>query len=111
MASLARLRLSDEMTEKLTGQMNDILNYMDMLNQLDTSEVASTSHALDHTGAMREDKAMPSQEREKSLANAPPPTARASWCPRSSDPSAKPPKGLMPGGEIVKRGIAGHGTA
>ena len=70
-AALARLRLSDEMTEKLTGQMNDILNYMDMLNQLDTSQVASTSHALDHTGAMREDNVVPSQDREKSLANAP----------------------------------------
>ena len=70
-AQLARLRLSPAQSERLTGQLNDILNAMDKLNQLDTSGVPATSHALELTGALRQDQARPSLEQEKALANAP----------------------------------------
>lgn len=70
-AQLARLNLGEDQTERLTGQLNDILESMEKLNQLDTSGVPSTNHALDLTGAMREDKVRPSLERERALANAP----------------------------------------
>ena len=70
-AALARLRLNDEQTRKLTGQLNDILTYMDKLAELDTSGVPSTNHALQLTGAFREDQARPSLPREEGLANAP----------------------------------------
>jgi aspartyl-tRNA(Asn)/glutamyl-tRNA(Gln) amidotransferase subunit C len=70
-AQLARLNLGEEQMERLTGQLNDILSSMEKLNQLDTSGVPSTNHALDLTGAMREDEVKPSLERERVLANAP----------------------------------------
>ncbi len=69
-ARLARLKLDPEMAELLTGQMNDILTYMDKLTQLDTSGVPPTNHALELTGAMRPDQARPSLERQQGLANA-----------------------------------------
>ena len=70
-AQLARLKLPEETTERLTGQMNDILTYMDKLGELDTSGVPPTNHALELTGAFREDEVRPSLERERGLANAP----------------------------------------
>ncbi|MCF8041774.1 MAG: Asp-tRNA(Asn)/Glu-tRNA(Gln) amidotransferase subunit GatC [Desulfarculaceae bacterium] len=70
-AALARLRLSDEMSAKLTVQLNDILTAMDKLAQLDTSGVPSTNHALDLSGAMRPDQARDSLDHEQALANAP----------------------------------------
>jgi len=70
-AELARLRLEPEQVDRLTGQLNQILGYMDKLNQLDTGEVPSTNHALELTGAWREDEVRPSLDREKGLANAP----------------------------------------
>jgi len=70
-AALARLRLSPEQSEKLTGQLNDILTHMDKLGQLDTSGVPATNHALALTGALRPDQERPSLPREEGLANAP----------------------------------------
>lgn len=70
-AQLARLKLPEETLERLTGQMNDILTYMDKLGELDTSGVPPTNHALELTGAFREDLARPSLERDQGLANAP----------------------------------------
>ncbi len=70
-AALARLKLTGEQTQRLTGQLNDILTAMDKLNELDTEGVPSTNHALELTGAMRPDVARPSLERERALANAP----------------------------------------
>jgi aspartyl-tRNA(Asn)/glutamyl-tRNA(Gln) amidotransferase subunit C len=70
-AILARLRLSPEQVERLTGQLNDILAAMDKLRELDTTGVPPTSHALELTGAMREDQVRPSMERDRALANAP----------------------------------------
>ncbi len=70
-AQLARLKLGEEQMQRLTGQLNDILTAMDKLNHLDTSGVPPTNHALDLTGAMREDVVRPSLERERALANAP----------------------------------------
>lgn len=81
-AQLARLRLGEDQTERLTGQLNDILSSMEKLNQLDTSGVPSTNHALELTGAMREDEVRPSLERERALANAPDTNGEAFVVPR-----------------------------
>lgn len=70
-AQLARLSLDDEVIEKLTGQLNQVLSYMDKLQEVDTSQVPPTNHALELTGAMREDQARPSLPRSQGLANAP----------------------------------------
>jgi aspartyl-tRNA(Asn)/glutamyl-tRNA(Gln) amidotransferase subunit C len=81
-AQLARLKLGEDQTERLTGQLNDILESMEKLNQLDTSGVPSTNHALELTGAMREDVVKPSLERERALANAPDSNGEAFVVPR-----------------------------
>ena len=42
-AKLARLHLSDEEMERYAGQLTDILTYVEMLKELDTSAVKETS--------------------------------------------------------------------
>ncbi len=81
-AQLARLRLGEEQVQRLTVQLNDILSSMEKLNQLDTSGVPSTNHALELTGAMREDEVRPSLKRERALANAPDSNGEAFVVPR-----------------------------
>ena len=70
-AHLARLEVTDQEKEKFTAQLNDILLYIDKLNELDTKGVAPMSHAMAVTNAFREDKIVESIGTEKSLANAP----------------------------------------
>jgi aspartyl-tRNA(Asn)/glutamyl-tRNA(Gln) amidotransferase subunit C len=70
-AKLARLEFNDREEERLTGQLNSILNYMDKLNELDTTGVAPMTHAIRLQNAFRRDEVHPSLERERALANAP----------------------------------------
>ena len=44
---LARLRLTAEEEERLTEQLDNILQYMGKLNQLDTSGIEPFSHVAD----------------------------------------------------------------
>ena len=55
-AELARLRFSPEEEERLTGELNRILQYMDKLNELDTEGVEPTSHVLPLANAFRRDE-------------------------------------------------------
>ena len=70
-AVLARLRLSDEAEIQLTAQLDNILSYMEKLNQVDTSDVVPFSHATDGANAIREDKATNRPDTDALLANAP----------------------------------------
>jgi len=70
-AHLARLEIEESAVEKLAGQIGDILAYVDQLNQVDTTGVRPTSHALALTNAFREDVETQHLPREASLANAP----------------------------------------
>ncbi|MEN6620615.1 MAG: Asp-tRNA(Asn)/Glu-tRNA(Gln) amidotransferase subunit GatC [Smithella sp.] len=70
-AHLARLEIDDNQKDKFTSQLNDILLYIDKLNELDTKGVEPMSHAIAVTNAFREDKVHDSLGTEKSLANAP----------------------------------------
>jgi aspartyl-tRNA(Asn)/glutamyl-tRNA(Gln) amidotransferase subunit C len=70
-AHLARLEISGGEKEKLTSQLNDILLYIDKLNELDTKGVEPMSHAMAVTNAFREDKVLDSIGTEATLANAP----------------------------------------
>ncbi len=70
-AALARLKLSEEQVETLTGQLNDILAHMDQLAQVETDGVPPTNHALALTGAQRPDQVRPSLATDQTLANAP----------------------------------------
>lgn len=58
-AELARLRFSPAEEERLAEELNRILQYMDKLNELDTTGVEPTSHVLPLANAFRPDAATP----------------------------------------------------
>ncbi len=68
---LARLLLSGEELDKMTVQLGDILAYMELLSQVDTSQVEPMAHAIDVSDVFRDDAVRPSLDREQALANAP----------------------------------------
>ncbi len=70
-AKLARLKLSEEAKEKFTRQLDQILKYVDKLNELDTEKVKPTSHVLPLKNVFREDRVGKSLKVEKILENAP----------------------------------------
>jgi len=70
-ALLARLELSEAEEQRMTGQINSILEYMDKLNELDTKDVPPTTHAIQLQNVFRPDLVQRSLERAESLANAP----------------------------------------
>ncbi len=70
-ALLARLELSEAEEERMTVQMNGILEYMDKLNELETKEVEPTTHAIQLQNVFRPDLVQPSLDREDALANSP----------------------------------------
>jgi aspartyl-tRNA(Asn)/glutamyl-tRNA(Gln) amidotransferase subunit C len=70
-AHLARLKITDKEKDKFTAQLNDILFYIDKLNELNTKGVEPMSHAIAVTNAFREDNILDSIGTEKSLTNAP----------------------------------------
>ena len=70
-ADLARLDLDDAAIEKFSGQIGDVLAYVDKLNEVDTEGLRPTSHAISLTNAFREDELRQPLDRDKTLANAP----------------------------------------
>lgn len=70
-AKLARLRFTQEELEKFTRQFNQILEYMQKLNELDTSNVEPLSHVIEVSNVFRNDEVRPSYPREEVLKNAP----------------------------------------
>ena len=70
-AQLAQLRFKNEELENFTSQLNEILNYVDKLNELDTENVEPLSHPVEEFNKFRDDELKPSIEREEALKNAP----------------------------------------
>jgi len=70
-ALLSRLEIPEELIETVTGQLDAILEYVDVLNQLDTTDIEPTAHVLPLKNVMRADVVVPSLPREEALANAP----------------------------------------
>jgi aspartyl-tRNA(Asn)/glutamyl-tRNA(Gln) amidotransferase subunit C len=70
-AHLARLTLRDDEVELFTKQLNGILNYVEKLDELDTTDVPPMAHVLELHNAFREDEVRDSLPVEEALANAP----------------------------------------
>lgn len=70
-ALLSRLDINETEVQKYTNQLNDILEYMKVLNKADTTNVQPTVHVLPKKNVLRPDVVRPSLERELALANAP----------------------------------------
>ncbi|HZA51721.1 MAG TPA: Asp-tRNA(Asn)/Glu-tRNA(Gln) amidotransferase subunit GatC [Myxococcaceae bacterium] len=70
-AQLARLALTPEEELRYQEQLSAILDAMEQLNALDTSQVEPTSHASFGESVLREDRVKPSLGAEVAVANAP----------------------------------------
>lgn len=70
-AELAKLSLTDEEVAQYTEQLSAILDYADLLRDVDTSGVPPTPYVLPLQNIMRADEAAPSLTNEEALANAP----------------------------------------
>jgi aspartyl-tRNA(Asn)/glutamyl-tRNA(Gln) amidotransferase subunit C len=70
-ARLARVGLSEEDVHRFQEQLSQILDYFQVLQELDTSEVPPTSHVLPLQNVMRDDEPGTSLPSQEVLANAP----------------------------------------
>ncbi len=68
---LSRLSLTPEEEEQAKADLTKILGYIDMLNEIDTTDVEDMSHPFPYTNNFREDEVKPSTDRELILKNAP----------------------------------------
>lgn len=68
---LARITLTEDEEKKVGNELQDILTYIDMLNELDTDGVEAMSHCFPVTNVMREDEVQPSMSADEVVANAP----------------------------------------
>lgn len=70
-AQLARMGLTAEEKETFRHQLSAILEYVELLNQVDTQGVAPTTSALPLNNVMRPDEVAAGLSTEEALANAP----------------------------------------
>ena len=68
---LAKLELSEEEKEAARSDMEKMLDYIDTLNELDTTGIEPMSHVFDVSNVFREDVVTNGDGREETLANAP----------------------------------------
>lgn len=69
--SLARIELDEAQEAKISAELQEILTYMDMLNELDTQGVEAMSHAFPLTNVLRPDEVKESKPNDVILQNAP----------------------------------------
>jgi aspartyl-tRNA(Asn)/glutamyl-tRNA(Gln) amidotransferase subunit C len=70
-ANLARLRLSEEETTAFAKDLSKILDYMELLNQVDTRDVEPLDHVIEPDTGFRKDEALEPLSHEDALHNAP----------------------------------------
>jgi len=70
-AALARLSLVDGAAERMTSELDQILEYAQALSQVDTTDIEPTAHAIPLPTPLREDRAAPPLDPELAVANAP----------------------------------------
>ena len=70
-AKLARLRLTEDEVERMSGELSTILEAIEQIGELDLEGVQPTSHVIDLENVLRPDEPRPSLPRERALENAP----------------------------------------
>jgi aspartyl-tRNA(Asn)/glutamyl-tRNA(Gln) amidotransferase subunit C len=70
-AQLARLQLSDEVIETFTPQLEEIIDFVAQLEEIDTTNVAPTTRAVEVVNVCREDVVNTTEVREELLGLAP----------------------------------------
>lgn len=70
-AKLARLRLSDDEVERMTGELSQILEHVEQMEGLDLDGVEPTSHVVALENVLRDDVPRDSLSRTRALEGAP----------------------------------------
>ena len=70
-ARLARIELTEQELDKLSGQLDEIISFIDRLKTLDIGNIAPMSHILPVENVLREDEPRPSLPPDEALKNAP----------------------------------------
>jgi aspartyl-tRNA(Asn)/glutamyl-tRNA(Gln) amidotransferase subunit C len=76
-ATLARLKLTDEEVERMAGELSGILEHVDRISALDLDDVEPTSHVIALENVLRPDRPRPSWTRDEMLERAPDPASGA----------------------------------
>ncbi len=70
-AQLSRLKLTDEQVAFFTGQLAEVLEYIDKLRELDVDDVQPLPHPTDMTNRFRDDQPTQAMPVDEALRNAP----------------------------------------
>jgi aspartyl-tRNA(Asn)/glutamyl-tRNA(Gln) amidotransferase subunit C len=70
-AKLARLRLTDDEVDRMAGELSQILEHVETMNELDLEGIEPTSHVVDLTNVLREDVPRDGLDKETALEQAP----------------------------------------
>ncbi|CAK7086620.1 MULTISPECIES: Asp-tRNA(Asn)/Glu-tRNA(Gln) amidotransferase subunit GatC [Tissierella] len=69
-ASLAKLKFSEEEIDEFTDKFSEVLAYVEKLNQIDTENIEPTYQVYDYNQKLREDTVKEGLQREEVLQNA-----------------------------------------
>ncbi len=70
-AALAKLEFSEAEKAKIAEQLDQIVGYVEKLQELDTEDVPPTTHVIDLVNVLRDDRVEPWLTQEEALRNAP----------------------------------------
>lgn len=70
-AKLARLELTEEEKELYTKQLGAVLEYVNQMNEVDTSNIEPMTQVVDFVNVMREDEVHYEHSKEELMKNAP----------------------------------------
>ena len=70
-ARLARLKLTDDEVERMSGELSGILDHIEKMNELDLEGVEPTTHVIDLENVLRADDPRPSLPHDTALEQAP----------------------------------------
>ena len=84
-AVLARLSLTDAEVERLSTELEAILDYVETLEEVDTTDVRPMSHVLPLATPLREDRAAAPLDPQAAVVNAPESAGSAFVVPRVID--------------------------
>lgn len=82
-AELSRIKLDEGQTEKMQREIGALVEYMDILNTLDTDDIEPISHVFDIKNVLRVDDVKDSYERSELLKNAPVRTEESAVVPKT----------------------------
>ena len=84
-ANLSRIKLDEKSTEKMQTELGAVIDYMEVLNSLDTKDIEPMSHVFTVTNVMRDDEVIESYDKEELLKNAPEHTDETFVVPKTVD--------------------------